>query len=132
MRHPSDGDIELNVAMYHQLHCLHAVRLAYYYALSQTNETLADMVDGRWDAYGMHSLHHTVHCFDYLRQAIMCAADSNLEVYNAEAHHVDAFGIDKQCRDLSVVDEWAVKWRTSDRAGITRKGQRPMDVAGST
>ncbi|KAK0101312.1 hypothetical protein ONS95_006489 [Cadophora gregata] len=52
------------VAMYHQLHCLGTIR-RFFYSLEISEE----------DAYGGH----VGHCFDYLRQSILCSADLTLE-----------------------------------------------------
>ncbi|PVH84629.1 hypothetical protein DL98DRAFT_584185 [Cadophora sp. DSE1049] len=52
------------VAMYHQLHCLGTIR-RFFYTLKIAEE----------DAYGGH----VGHCFDYLRQSILCSADLTLE-----------------------------------------------------
>ncbi|KAH4029317.1 hypothetical protein HBH70_238430 [Parastagonospora nodorum] len=53
-------------SMTHQLHCLYAV-VAVYSGLT-SNHTLED--DHHW---------HMIHCFDYMRQAILCSADMALE-----------------------------------------------------
>ena len=51
---------------------------------------------------------HVLHCFDYLRQGIMCAADSTLEWPRQEVDGrrfaVDGWGVEHQCADwVSVV-----------------------------
>ena len=110
--------MEMNVAMYHQLHCLHGIRVAYYLELSKTNETLREIMgDVRFD-FGDHDARHTIHCFDYLRQALECAADSNLEPLNSATGHVDAWSTKRWCRNKPVLDDWAYQWRSSDRTGI--------------
>lgn len=50
----------------HQLHCLYAV-VAVYSGLTSHHELEEDH---HW---------HMIHCFDYMRQAIMCSADMSLE-----------------------------------------------------
>ena len=50
----------------HQLHCLFAV--VQTYSGLKANITLPE--DHHW---------HMIHCFDYMRQAIMCSADMSLE-----------------------------------------------------
>jgi len=52
--------------MTHQLHCLFAIVETYSGLTSNT--TLPE--DHHW---------HMIHCFDYMRQAIMCSADMALE-----------------------------------------------------
>ncbi|KAI1359731.1 hypothetical protein F5Y08DRAFT_69549 [Xylaria arbuscula] len=54
-------------SMTHQLHCLHAIAEAYSALTSDTTMVPKDML---W---------HVPHCFDYLRQSIMCCGDVALE-----------------------------------------------------
>jgi len=53
-------------SMTHQLHCLFAI--VQTYSGLKSNLTLEE--DHHW---------HMIHCFDYMRQAIMCSADMALE-----------------------------------------------------
>ncbi|CAN9156663.1 unnamed protein product [Alternaria alternata] len=53
-------------SMTHQLHCLYAV-VAVYSGMTSGHELEEDH---HW---------HMIHCFDYMRQAIMCSADMALE-----------------------------------------------------
>lgn len=72
---------------------------------------------------------HEWHCVDYIRQGIMCAADTTLDF--AETAHVDAadgtvsksrgFTGDNsthQCRDWDAMVDWAVENRAGDRKSI--------------
>lgn len=45
-------------------------------------------------------LAHLFHCVDYLKQNILCQADTTLE-WRSESNpeHVDGYGIPHQCRD---------------------------------
>jgi hypothetical protein len=52
----------------HQLHCLHTVTDAFYSLVSTPPREVSEDV-----------MFHVPHCFDYLRQAIMCNADLALE-----------------------------------------------------
>lgn len=61
---------------------------------------------------------HIRHCFDYLRQALMCAADTNMEVLDPETHTTSGWGQGKQCRDYDEVVMWAEKWANSTDTGI--------------
>jgi hypothetical protein len=69
-----------------------------------------------------HGLHpdHVKHCFDYLRQALICAADSNLE----DIQWVDGIAETtgwagkRVCRDYEGLKDWTAKWRTTDSDGI--------------
>jgi len=52
---------------------------------------------------------HMAHCFDYLRQAILCAADTALEAPAVMQGHlgVDGWNDTHQCRNFPAVFEWA-------------------------
>jgi hypothetical protein len=55
-------------SMTHQLHCLHAILSVYSGMTSNNTDKMSH--DGTW---------HLTHCFEYLRQSIMCSADLALE-----------------------------------------------------
>lgn len=66
-----DGHVRLgpdmrlfSVAMFHDLHCLRIIRSA---------------VDKGWKNLDVRIQDHLHHCFNYLRQHILCAADTTLE-----------------------------------------------------
>ncbi|KAF8902251.1 hypothetical protein CPB84DRAFT_1776311 [Gymnopilus junonius] len=66
-----DGHIRLGkeermfaVAMSHELHCLRGIR---------------EVIENGWDMIGESRQHHILHCFNYLRQWTLCAADATLE-----------------------------------------------------
>ena len=65
---------------------------------------------------------HLEHCFDYLRQGIMCAGDLTLESARVEKDgsriQVDGWGIAHQCRDWNAIKTFAIEHRASNRSGI--------------
>lgn len=61
---------------------------------------------------------HMRHCFDYLRHALMCAADTNLEAVSEKTHVTTGWGSKRMCRDYEAVKEWAEQWRNSSDTGI--------------
>ena len=65
---------------------------------------------------------HSEHCFDYLRQSLMCAADTTLEemeVVDGEVlDRTDGWGAVHKCRSFEAVFEWAEKHRATDFGGI--------------
>ncbi|KDQ06589.1 hypothetical protein BOTBODRAFT_167949 [Botryobasidium botryosum FD-172 SS1] len=77
------------VAMIHQLHCLNAVRQA--------------LVKGRSDK-------HIKHCFNLLRQTILCASDTTLDPINVSLDGgvtgTDGVGVTHVCRDWTKVYEY--------------------------
>ncbi|KAI1419162.1 hypothetical protein F5Y12DRAFT_287732 [Xylaria sp. FL1777] len=102
----SDGPAYM-MSVFHQLHCLSYVVDHYQrgYAGANLTEEVA---------------HHSAHCFDYLRQAIMCAADTNLE---GDTDAGPGWGSDHQCTDYDALLAWAnehgaMRWRTGLLPGV--------------
>lgn len=63
---------------------------------------------------------HVAHCFDYLRQAIRCAADPALEAPAVMQGHlgVDGWGDVRRCRDFAAVFEWAEEFAFGSPAAV--------------
>lgn len=61
-------DNSFTTSMTHQLHCLHSII-----------GVVAAFSSGRTDKLPPEGPWHIAHCFDYLRQSIMCAGDVALE-----------------------------------------------------
>lgn len=58
------------------------------------------------------------HCFDYLRQALICAADPALEERDDTIGGVRGWGTTHQCRNFEALKKWARDHRYSDAGGI--------------
>lgn len=88
-----------DISLFHQLHCLKHIRNHYY--LSK-----ASLTSNNTDAIQTMLLRpqedHVHHCFDYLRQGLMCAGDLTLEWPREEADGsrfaVDGWGITHECK----------------------------------
>ncbi|KAI8625265.1 hypothetical protein F5Y19DRAFT_450824 [Xylariaceae sp. FL1651] len=98
IKHPEISPETHCLAVYHQLHCLDIIRTGYWMAVD-----------------GVHSGHHADvshlrHCFDYLRQTVMCSADTNLEPIIEGRQGVNGFGSDRKCRNFDRISAWADKW----------------------
>lgn len=121
------------LSAFHQIHCLHGLRTAYY---AQTNKL--DKLKHRFDHSHRYTpnvylnglsehelgLHHVKHCFEYLRQAIMCAADTNLEPVSVDLDGntvTEPWMGERVCRDWEGVRMWAEKWHVGDGEGIVGK-----------
>ncbi|KAL7941544.1 hypothetical protein V8C42DRAFT_348667 [Trichoderma barbatum] len=85
--------------VFHQLHCLSRIRMAFY----------TDQKGGHWESPDVVRRHND-HCFDYLRQSLMCLSDVNIgpvgwntttETYIAEWDGV------KECRNFDNIHQWA-------------------------
>jgi|ERR1700722_8504832 hypothetical protein len=75
---PHNGIFELGpnrrvfaLSMYHQLHCLNAMRFTYLLIKGEVANVTSERIRA--------AFHHSDHCFDLLRQGILCNADIALE-----------------------------------------------------
>ncbi|EAA30505.2 hypothetical protein GE21DRAFT_10632 [Neurospora crassa] len=86
------------ISVFHQLHCLYMTRAGYFAAKS-----------GNLDEVNTP---HLTHCWDYLRQGIMCNADTTLEwiTYPDESGST-GWGYQHTCKDFGAVFEWAERHR---------------------
>ncbi|TQV99555.1 hypothetical protein IF1G_01770 [Cordyceps javanica] len=86
---------KLGISMFHQLHCLGMIREemqhlhhvieasrargSAYAQIHQMARRHSDGVDLDSGRPAHHDEEHTMHCFDYLRQTMLCLADSTVE-----------------------------------------------------
>lgn len=63
---------------------------------------------------------HADHCFRYLRQTIVCCADTALEGQNPRAPipDTDETGATHLCKDFEMVKAWAERRKTDDSHSI--------------
>lgn len=102
---PSDGFVALGpnnrtflVSLYHQFHCLDIIRVGYV-----VNRT--------------HAAEHIQHCLRYLRQALLCHADTTLEVDIPQIssddgklyHTANGVGSVHRCRDWTVLRQFMLE-----------------------
>ncbi|KAL8785420.1 MAG: hypothetical protein Q9195_008655 [Heterodermia aff. obscurata] len=98
------GQLEaVGVSIFHQLHCLNLLRHLYYAA--EVEPALA----AKSKESEKHSRRHARHCFDYLRQALICAADSTIEPGNVTTKYVSGSGVVHECRDFDGLMAWMEK-----------------------
>lgn len=89
------------VSMYHQIHCLTAMRRYFDDILSGKNITELNIV-------------HSTHCLSYLGQNFLCAADTSLEPTHPERRSSSSKltyvaveeGVVHRCRDWTQVRSW--------------------------
>ncbi|KDR68847.1 hypothetical protein GALMADRAFT_77954 [Galerina marginata CBS 339.88] len=101
------------LSMYHQLHCLDAMR--YAYVAAKTGNIA-------FPGNGTGFDHHMNHCLTYLREAVLCAADTTLErseTYITPQGVTDrgatGMGMVHQCRNWVQVREYLEsQWDDSD------------------
>lgn len=102
VRHEKIAPETSGLVVYHGLHCLKSLRDVYYAALD--GKMSHDMAEEHSHLNGPH---HVRHCFDYLRQSLMCSADTNIEPVSKELKGVTGWGFTRTCRDLDSVKAWA-------------------------
>ncbi|OAG25532.1 hypothetical protein CC77DRAFT_1005130 [Alternaria alternata] len=169
IQHPKlakDGEVKA-IAVFHEIHCLHGLRTAFYKnayqlaklqhqqpqarSLPNTGSPHSELESSSENHVGHGHDHtsptvfkpnpfieallsakdedddpgHITHCFEYLRQALMCAADTNLEVTHQmvgedgeEFIGTEGWDTARVCRDYEAVKEWAEAWRAGDAGGI--------------
>lgn len=96
-----EGEGEIyDISVFHQLHCLNHVR-TFLFTLKagmDYNNTVET-----YDSLLKHQEDHVYHCFDYIRQALMCNADLTVEWPKTEANGervaVDGWGVQHQCKN---------------------------------
>jgi hypothetical protein len=104
------------VSMWHQLHCLNHLR-----------KVLTRGDDGS---------DHTEHCFHYLRQGILCAADTTLEpggpaMLLADGQLVATGGnVTHTCRDWKLVYEWMEDNHATWTPEMVQRMKEPSDGHG--
>ncbi|KAK3073640.1 hypothetical protein LTR53_004599 [Teratosphaeriaceae sp. CCFEE 6253] len=93
-----------DISVFHQLHCLANIR-KHLFLLQAAMDG-----DNKQDIYDMllqPQEDHVHHCFDYIRQALMCAGDMTVEWPRTEEDGsrfaVDGWGITHECRDWDAI-----------------------------
>ncbi|KAF1962132.1 hypothetical protein CC80DRAFT_358382, partial [Byssothecium circinans] len=113
--HPTLAPTNASLSVFHEIHCLHTIRVAYYISLHDNavlkNSSYRDPYLEEVKARTVVS--HIQHCFDYVRQALMCAADTNFEKPEKGSGVTDGWGVERQCRNYWDVVEWAERWRNN-------------------
>ncbi|POS81183.1 hypothetical protein DHEL01_v200394 [Diaporthe helianthi] len=105
---PEEAEI-YSLSALHQLHCLGVIR---------------DVVKKyeKHDKSRFAGSGHEYHCIDYIRQSIMCSADTTLDFaeLQPDGRRKGFSGANSthQCRDWDALTSWAVENRAGDKAGI--------------
>jgi hypothetical protein len=72
---------------------------------------------------------HLNHCWDYLRQTIMCNADVTLEWHKYNEEVGTGWGYQHQCKDWEAIVSWTERYRDSNDWGILRGGGERIPLA---
>ncbi|KAF7530195.1 hypothetical protein G7054_g9639 [Neopestalotiopsis clavispora] len=110
VRAPSDGTESYNVAVFHQLHCLHSIAelVEELLPMATTTDLSLHILSSRRK--------HIEHCFEYLRLSVRCCGDTTLEGQGKTVTPpgIDGFGAVHMCRNIDGISAWAVEHRASD------------------
>lgn len=92
------GDV-YDISMFHQLHCLAHIRNHYHLTQLSLHSNMSDAIG---EKLLRPQEDHVQHCFDYLRQGIMCTGDMTVEWPRTEADGtrfaVDGWGVTHECK----------------------------------
>ncbi|KAK1510459.1 uncharacterized protein CCOS01_15290 [Colletotrichum costaricense] len=113
------GDL-FEIAAFHQIHCLASILEDFgLLAAGVPKEELPGYHSGvtlTWEE-------HKAHCFNYVRQALMCFADSTAEGHiEGDTHRVADHGVMHVCNDFDALLAWSKEperalpksWRVTD------------------
>ncbi|KAK2051585.1 hypothetical protein LY76DRAFT_640053 [Colletotrichum caudatum] len=123
-RHPKLAPRTSCMAVFHQLHCLDMIRQTLYearpdYAAPSSRNGTKDAGGPRAGGGGREAEHgrehdhnhaqnkyHIGHCFDLVRQSIMCRPDLTVEVGDPAVGGVTGLGTEHQCVDWQRLMDW--------------------------
>ena len=95
--------------VFHQIHCLNLLRKRFF---APERNGPAD-----WGEEADLWAWHNEHCFEYLRQTLLCHADVNIFPLEYDARHevyVPRPSAEKRCRNWDVVHEYAREHMATD------------------
>ena len=113
------------IGAFHELHCLYTLRRIFYATLGEAQQgikpgsTLAPFDNG------VERTEHAGHCFEYLRQALICNADASLEPFDGSEEGFPGMGFQRQCRDYDALKVYAEKYKALDAQGFIYEGSSP-------
>ncbi|TLD23349.1 hypothetical protein PspLS_07016 [Pyricularia sp. CBS 133598] len=119
------AEIKALPSVYHQLHCLYSTMRSYYELLDHINNTPKTQDKREVPKDPGWNREHLNHCWDYLRQNIMCAADVTLEWHRYNELVETGWGYEHQCKDWDALQAWVFERRTNNNWGLLRgEGER--------
>lgn len=88
--------------------------MAYFASLDGSLEELTQVPDRNHRP----SPHHVRHCFEYLRQSLICLADTNLEKLNYTTRGVSGWQTERTCRNFEGIKSFAEEWGFSRQEAL--------------
>jgi hypothetical protein len=111
--HLLHNELAYNTAWVHQLHCVYWVMSEYHRVLHHGPNGEEYFIDPT------HNSYHTSHCFNYIRQAILCGLDTTLEGGGEGVGVADGSGQSHVCRNREQSIEWLETNRFADFRAIS-------------
>lgn len=110
----------------HQLHCLFMIMHGFNDLALNHGSFAMDMAGSDGDEgltrEGEDPVEHLGHCFDYLRQAIMCHGDTALEgvqtTFGSDVGGSDGWNVRHVCKPWDKIHDWLEERRIDDREWI--------------
>ena len=94
----ADGHSKYGFSWAHQYHCLWMLRGAFWDLVNNKSNLVG--IDANESSVEGAELWHLAHCFDYLRQNVLCTMDMTLEYPTGDGvrpGHIDGYEIAHQC-----------------------------------
>lgn len=110
----------------HQLHCMFMIMHGFNDLALNHGRFAMDMAGEDGDEgltrEGEDPVEHLSHCFDYLRQAIMCHGDTALEgrqtTFGSDVGGSDGWNVQHVCKPWDRIHDWLEEHRIDDREWI--------------
>ncbi|KAE8380870.1 hypothetical protein BDV26DRAFT_302396 [Aspergillus bertholletiae] len=106
-----------SIAVFHQLHCLYSIMAVYddlATGKSSGEDSMHSSRDSRQEQHShgqshVHDHNHVDHCFQYLRQSLLCCGDTALEGQDPRTDQpgTDGTGAVHLCKDFDGLMAWA-------------------------
>ncbi|KAK0511063.1 hypothetical protein JMJ35_006615 [Cladonia borealis] len=104
--YPSPGEGRATFSVYHQMHCLNGIRKSYW---TFVEAALSGRVLRKDEIGHMAAPAHVQHCIDFLRQSLMCKADTTIEIRDEAIMGVKGFGVRHECVDWDRLIAWTAR-----------------------
>ncbi|KAL1877503.1 hypothetical protein Daus18300_002490 [Diaporthe australafricana] len=122
-----NGDDIFSVSVFHQLHCLHYI-LKEFNKLLHPNETshhshdhTAEQGDDHGGESQEEALKHVGHCFDYVRNSLMCCGYVAFEGQGSDIEDPGTLGEASYhvCKNYDAIKAWAQASRATNMEGFS-------------
>ncbi|KAH8822038.1 hypothetical protein F5884DRAFT_689577 [Xylogone sp. PMI_703] len=106
------GGMLYSVSGFHQVHCLAIIRNAWFLVLENGPDALDKTEAFPHHPHGDPLAPHVQHCFDYLRQSLLCHADNTLEPFvksdgfTLTNRGSSGWGAVHQCKSWDSLSKW--------------------------